>query len=165
MLEHRHLRDLSRQMDEITSFIGRGDESVCTLKQNISGWSAAEQLDHTLKVNGSVLARVLQDPEPDPLPKPMNLIGRIILALGWIPRGKGRSPKSMRGEPATCPALETQASKVRQQLEAVTAAHVARSRPLVPHPRFGGLSTEEALRFMVVHTEHHLKIVREIVGR
>jgi hypothetical protein len=164
MLEHRHLQELSRQLDEITTLTGRGDEAVCTLKQAVSGWSAAEQLDHVLKVTASVLARALQQPEPEALPKGINLIGRIILGIGWIPRGKGRSPKSMRGEPATCAALQGQVTSVRQQLDAVTAAHVARSAPLVPHPRFGGLSTDQALRFMVVHTEHHLKIVREIVG-
>ena len=164
MLQHRHLQDLSHQLDEITTFIGRGDDSVCTLKQDVSGWTAAEQLDHVLKVNASVLARVLQQPEPEALPKGINLIGRIILGIGWIPRGKGRSPKSLRGEPAKCAALETQVASVRQQLDAVTSAHMARSTPLVPHPRFGGLSTDQALRFMVVHTEHHLKIVREIVG-
>ncbi len=165
MLNHPHLNRLSQQLDEITSFVANGEERICAVKLNISGWSAAEQLDHTLKVDSSILRRLTESPEPPSLPKPINLAGRLILAIGWIPRGKAQSPKTLRGEPADCAALSAALASVREQLGTVTQAQVDRSKLLLPHPRFSGLTTQEALRFAVIHTEHHLKIVREILGK
>ncbi len=165
MLNNRHIHRLTQQLDEIGSFIASGDERICKVHQNISNWSAAEQLDHTLKVDGSILHRLLEDPEPEAQPKPINLLGRVILTLGWIPRGKAPSPKALRGEPAKCTALSAAAAAVRSQLDNLTQERLNRSALLVPHPRFRGLNTMEALRFAGIHTEHHLKIVREILAR
>lgn len=164
MLNDRNLQNLSRQLDEITSFLAGGEEQICTLKPGISGWSAAEQLDHTLKVDSSILRRVTDSQELETLPKGINLLGRVILAIGWIPRGKAPSPQALRGERTDCAALRATVAAVRGQVESITQDQVARSAALVPHPRFGGLTTPEALRFAVVHTEHHLKIVREILA-
>ncbi len=99
MLNNRHLLRLTQQLDEIGSFIASGDERISNVHHDISNWSAAEQLDHALKVDGSILHRLLEDPEPAGLPQPINLLGRVILALGWIPRGKAPSPTALRGEP------------------------------------------------------------------
>ena len=164
MLDNRHLHRLTKQLDVISSFLALGDEQISKVQHDISSWSAAEQLDHALKVDGSIFHRLLEDPEPGALP-PINLLGRVILALGWIPRGRAPSPKALRGEPAKCTALSAAAGAVRSQLDNLTQERLNRSAPLVPHPRFRGLTTLEALRFAGIHTEHHLKIVREILAR
>ncbi len=41
-------------------------------------------------------------------------------------------------------------------------AEIERARWRIEHPYFGGLTAADWLRFMVIHTRHHLKIIADI---
>jgi len=139
-----------------------GDARVLDVNERVSGWSPAEHIDHLLKVTKSVLDRL---PSEEAAPRGINAIGRVILALGWIPRGKGRSPKGLTATRCTVEELQARLARVNAAVDATDVAAIDKSRtPNVPHPRFGGLTPSQALRFITVHTEHHLKIVRDILG-
>ena len=138
-----------------------GDARVLDVDERVSAWSPAEHIDHLLKVTKSVLDRL---PSQEALPRGINVIGRAILALGWIPRGKGRSPERLTATRCTVEELQARLARVNAAVDAADAATIDAARiPSVPHPRFGGLTPPQALRFITVHTEHHLKIVRDIL--
>jgi len=128
----------------------------------LSHWSPSEHLDHSVKVLSSIVGRLLQlDAEPG---RRLSFLGNLILLFRWIPRGRGRSPRRLRGTRATreelCAALDVLAS----QLEQLEASHLEPRRGrVVPHPRFGGLTPPQALRFAAIHTHHHLKIVADLL--
>ena len=124
-----------------------------------SAWSALEHLDHTIKV-ASGLLHVLNKEEIPRLPRGISVIGRLVLLIGWIPRGRGRSPERMLPAPATVDELQQRLTEMDAQIERVanrTAAVPA--FPIVRHPVFGGLTYAQALRFIAIHTHHHLKIL------
>jgi hypothetical protein len=160
MPKHRDLERLEEVLAEVTAILAEDEAALAASRAEISGWSIAEQLDHVMKVNSSVLTRIAE--KPLPLEKPINMVGRVILAIGWIPRGKGRSPKSLRGAVASRNDLISATARLRSQIDALSTELIARRDPVVPHPFFGGLTAAQALRFMVVHSEHHMKIVRDI---
>jgi DinB superfamily len=131
----------------------------------VSTWCLAEQLDHVTKVTASVV-NVLADPNAKRLDSGINGIGRVILRFGWIPRGIGKSPKRFRGAPAIAADLDAAIERVALAFDALPFDALRKSRvPVMPHPRFGGLTPPQALRFIEVHTQHHLKIIDDIVGR
>jgi DinB superfamily len=131
-------------------------------KQSISNWSPAEHIDHSVKVALSIVNRLTK---PEPVERPLSFLGRAVLYCNWIPRGRGRSPAKLHGARETPLVLETALTKLEERLASVSAADVDAARmPVVPHPRFGGLTPQQALRFLAIHTEHHLKIVAEILG-
>ncbi|MBV8199260.1 MAG: DinB family protein [Acidobacteria bacterium] len=132
----------------------------------ISGWSVAEQLEHLVLVDRGVLkgvGRILDEPQRAAGPD-INLVGRVVLGSGFLPRGRARTRPAY--EPAAMPR------------EALHAAILAIDRGLrdlqprlgelqgaagrLPHPRFGGLGGRQWLRFLTVHHHHHLKIVRDV---
>lgn len=160
MPKNRHLDSLEHALAEITALLAQDESSLAAARPEISGWSVAEQIDHVIKVITSVLKRIADDPAP--LDKGINMLGRVILLAGWIPRGKGRSPKNVFAERAARADLLAALNRIREQIDALTSAQIARREPTVPHPFFGGLTSEQALRFIVIHTVHHLKIIREI---
>ena len=91
------------------------------------------------------------------------MLGRTILFLGWIPRGRGKSPDRVRGERTTGSLLQTALQEMDTLCGQLAIAKIAGSRvPIVPHPKFGGLTPAQALRFVVVHNEHHLRIIKDI---
>jgi hypothetical protein len=153
---------IERQLVEIEGIVAEGDPVVTLRVPSISSWSVAQQLDHSLMVVERSLARVLDRPEP--LARGLTLVGRVVLGLGWFPRGSARAPRGFEGKERSSAELAPRPAGVRDLLARLAAepALLARREPVVPHPYFGGLDARNALRNAVVHTAHHLAIVRDL---
>jgi hypothetical protein len=123
-----------------------------------SAWCVAEHLDHTLKVTTTTL-QILLKPELPVLPRGINLIGRMVLLTGWIPRGRGRSPEKLRGAQVPADQLEAQLALLDELIERIASEPPRNASPVFRHPFFGGLTFAESLSFLTIHTEHHLKII------
>jgi hypothetical protein len=149
------------QLERIGALCGTSETRLLTANERVSRWSAAQHLDHLMKVTASVLHRL---PSTEAIPRGISLLGRTILALRWIPRGRGRAPERLVGKHTTPAELQAALAKVTASLAAVDPSTVDAARIRnVPHPYFGGLTPAEALRFVTVHNEHHLKIVGDIL--
>ncbi|MCB1008563.1 MAG: DinB family protein [Acidobacteria bacterium] len=154
------LAPLAAQIDEIGALL---DDCPLDLRApRVSGWSVGEQVDHMTQVLASGLG-LLETPG-EPRPNGINLSGRILLALRWIPRGVGKSPKGVLPRGASPEDLRERLADLRRRLDAISAApdRLADPRPTIPHPYFGALNPAQGLRFLAIHTRHHLKIVRDI---
>ncbi|NBC15793.1 MAG: DUF1569 domain-containing protein [Bacteroidetes bacterium] len=133
----------------------------------VSGWSPAEHLHHAALVNTAVFERMrrwlggeLEGEDGSP-----NLAGRLVLWLGRLPRGRGRSPAAFQLEGTSD--LETLAAAVHQSQEAMDAIipdldALRQCTGGQPHPALGVLTAPQWLRFARIHAEHHLTIVRDI---
>jgi hypothetical protein len=161
-MAQREFEKISRQLDEIASWLAEGEVAVAKRVPEVSGWSVAQQVDHLLMVVERSVERLMSRPEP--LSRGLTWTGRIVLGLGWFPRGSARAPKGFEGREIACAELVSRLAALRARLGELAAANdvIERREPVVPHPYFGGLSAALALRNAVVHTEHHLAIVRDI---
>jgi hypothetical protein len=158
------LARLDRGLDELDGWIASGDGFLAHRVAAVSAWSIAEQVDHSLKVLGTVFRLIARDEES---PGRLRMAGRLALGLGWFPRGVGKSPRSVL--PVVAPARELAAAVGlrRAELAALAGepARLASRRRIYRHPYFGVLTAAEAVRFAAVHTEHHAKIVRDVIHR
>ncbi|HEX6100887.1 MAG TPA: DinB family protein [Thermoanaerobaculia bacterium] len=131
--------------------------------ERVSAWCLAEQLDHVTKVTLSVV-NVLGNPDAPRLDGGINVLGRLVLWLNWIPRGVGKSPSRLRGAPAVAADLDGAIGRLTAAFDALPFDALRASRvPVVRHPRFGSLTPPQALRFLEVHTHHHLKIIDDML--
>jgi hypothetical protein len=159
-------RNLSRIDDQLSELERLVEHEAATLdfrQPEISGWSVRQQVDHSVKVLALGLRALADDREP--LPRGINLTGRLLLFLDWIPRGVGRSPRSVVPEEPDAPAMLDEIRRLRAAYrEPALAAHpiFARRTPVFPHPYFGGLTAAQGLRFLGCHTHHHWKIILEL---
>ncbi|HYI08940.1 MAG TPA: DinB family protein [Thermoanaerobaculia bacterium] len=156
---------LRAQLPELRAIAQLPEEHLFAVKQQVSGWCPAEHLDHTVKVAQSIVYR-LADATAEPSPRGISFAGRAVLLLGWIPRGVGKAPERLRAVRCSVTDLEARIGRYETALAAVTVpAGTAARLPIVPHPRFGGLTPAEAMRFAAVHTRHHLRIVADVLKR
>jgi hypothetical protein len=153
---------IREQMERIRSLCTGSETALFAPNERVSRWSVGEHLDHLLKSTQSVLKRI---DSKDSLPSGVTLLGRVILTLGWIPRGRGKSPSRLGGMRVPLADLQAAVAQIEAALIGLDTERIDIARvPNVPHPRFGGLTPAQALRFTVIHNEHHLKIVRDILA-
>src|SRR5688500_12803314 len=83
-----------RRLEELAA---RPDAELARRRPGLSGWSVGEHLEHVARVDLSTLAgleRVLADPA-NGSPRRITTVGRAVLLLGWIPRGRGQAPRAV----------------------------------------------------------------------
>lgn len=82
------------------------------------------------------------------------------MLLRKIPRGKAKSPSVVR------PPKNINVDFLQQQLEQAEAnillINKFQKKAFFRHPFFKHLKRDETKKFLEIHTEHHLKIIREI---
>ena len=95
-----------------------------------------------------------------PCPGGPTAMGRILLTVGFIPRGRAQSPEAAR--PRTEASREDLASYLEKcEADLETAEAVPESAWFL-HPLLGYMKRDQALRFMRVHNRHHVAIVKDI---
>lgn len=132
----------------------------------VSKWTVGKQLEHLLLSDETILERFerLTDGRDAPAPGGATLVGRVLLATGFIPRGAGKAPRGVVPAGRDAADIEAGLRRLAGRLDELTE-----QLPLLEqagwrckHPYFGALDIGEWMRFMDVHHRHHLKIVRDI---
>ena len=85
----------------------------------------------------------------------------FVLTFNFIPRGSVKAPKVVLPDDNIDVALLNESiSKTKQLLGSIDA--ITDDQYFV-HPVFGQLNKKPTIKFLKVHTKHHLKIIKEIV--
>jgi hypothetical protein len=153
---------LGGELDEISRVVRFEPALLALHVEKVSRWSVGLQIDHVLKVLEA--GERFLAPEAPELPHRMNLVGHFTLALGWIPRGVGKSPRGVLPTEQNPAELAGRAAHLRKTYceRPLPEALLADPRPVFPHPYFGGLNAVQGIRFLGIHTHHHMKIVADI---
>lgn len=162
------LSRLVRVLSECSEFASSPDVVLLHRTLSVSGWSAAEHLEHVAIGNQLTLDSIVQLLDgPQPAAETETTAAALaFLRDGVIVRGASKHPDftAPRGV-----ALE----KVRADLEAQLlgfgelrwrSGDFAASHAVDVHDELGPLTAVQWLRFTEIHTGHHLAIAREVVG-
>jgi hypothetical protein len=83
-----------------------------------------------------------------------------FLLTNHIPRGKAKAPNIViPGKTITQTEIVTQLELAKANLQTLASTQ---KQKYFTHPIFGDLNVSKTLRFFIVHTNHHLKIIRDI---
>jgi hypothetical protein len=157
---------LADQGREMAALAAGPDRELDARAEGVSAWSVAQQLEHLGLTGGKVLDAIdaiLRDPATPPRGRP-NPAGWMVLLAGRIPRGRVKT----RPEWAPPESSPERARRGVAALGARTAAlaeragELAAARATRAHPRLGQFNACRWLRFLIIHQEHHLRLVRDI---
>jgi len=127
---------------------------------SISQVDVAWQLDHILKVINRISDTIIQSNPSDYISN-INA-GRVFtLTGGYIPRGVAQSPKVVR--PPDVIKTDDLFLQINEARVAIQQLKTLSKNANFTHFAFGQMNKGQTIRFLEVHTRHHLKIVRDIL--
>jgi len=150
------MRSLDRLIDDLEKMIPFINSKHEVVSKVSVGW----HIEHTLLAMVKMMSAV-EHSNPAEFKSKFNFKRSLVLALGMIPRGKGGAPASVKpgeliSEETILPLLE----KARQK---VKTFETLSSDKYFTHPVFGDLKLLKARKIVAIHTQHHIKIINDIV--
>ena len=152
----KDLKKLQSQLDEMELLIPKMNEKNKVVSAAPVGW----HLSHSLKVIYNILGAI-EKSEPSEYQKKFNFKRLLIFTTRKIPRGKVRAPSTViPDENLTSEKLEHHLEQTRKKTSVLEGVP---KRAFFNHPFFDHLNRDQTAKFLVIHTEHHLKIARDIL--
>ncbi|GGD22664.1 DUF1569 domain-containing protein [Hyunsoonleella pacifica] len=155
-MPNTNIKKLRVQLSQIEAFMPHFRAVNTSVSKVSVGW----QLDHSLKVINGVF-NTMANSNPKHYKRNFNLSRIILFSLNYIPRGNAKSPKIVV-PPNTIleKDLEKQLHTAKRLLDGIGTLDEAHH---FKHFIFGTLSKKQTLRFLRLHTHHHLKIIGDIL--
>lgn len=143
-------------IDEIETNIINRDRRKAKISQSDIAW----QLDHALKVINRVSDTLIAS-NPEAYSSNFNA-GRVFtLTGGYIPRGVAKSPDVVK--PPEIILTEDLKAQIQEARKNIAKMKDLSNSANFTHFAFGQMDKSQTIRFLEVHTKHHLKIVRDIL--
>lgn len=155
-MDDKRIVILNNLLSQIEKTIPLKTKINITVSKADVGW----QLDHSLKVINRVCA-FLEKTKPSDYKKNFNMRRSILFPFGWFPRGKVKAPQVVVPPDLILEAdLYAQLESAKTHIKKVASAD---EKAFFIHHIFGVLSKSQTLRFLEMHTKHHIKIVNDIL--
>jgi len=127
---------------------------------SISTSDVAWQIDHSLKVINLVCDTLLTS-NPEDYKSRFNKWRLLLFTIGYFPRGKVKAPKFVR--PPEKISIEDLKVQIQLAYKNIERIKLADKHAHFKHFIFGVLHKKRTVRFLQLHTNPHLKIIRDIV--
>lgn len=151
-----HIKKLTAQLTEIETHLPANAMINTQVSQVSAGWHLSHSMLTLIKIIETIAAS-----DPAGYKRIFSFSKLFVFTTNNIPRGKGRAPKTVLPTEINEAALQHQLQELGKL---VAKLDTLDPNQYFPHPYFGDLKLQQATKFMEIHTRHHLKIVREIVG-
>ena len=149
---------LQKELDELEKMISGSN----TINIKVSAKGVDWHIDHSLKVVNGICG-ILKKSDPSTYKWKFSFPRLVIFTLGSIPRGKGRSPKSVL--PPESISTEDMHAQLEQARIALQELNGLPGKSNFTHPFFGVLNLKQSKKFIRMHTVHHLKIIDDIINQ
>ncbi|RZN82314.1 MAG: DUF1569 domain-containing protein [Winogradskyella sp.] len=131
-----------------------------TVNPKISKATIGWQIDHSLKVINSV-CKAIQSSDSKAYKNNFSFMGKFLFTIGFFPRGKAKAPKHVK--PPEVILKEDLVSQVEDAKANVETIKDLNDNAFFKHPLFGHVNKKRVNRFLELHTNHHLKIINDIL--
>jgi hypothetical protein len=150
------MNKINNLLDTFEAQIAHYSKFNQTISEGNVGW----HIVHSCLVISSVCAAVIKS-DATKFIKKFSFKAFLVLLLNSFPRGKAKAPSfTMPSEELSPASILKSIQAARTSLELLANAS---KNQYFTHPIFGDLNTGQTFKFLGVHTNHHLKIIKDIL--
>lgn len=150
------MKKLESKVQSLTQYLYAFDK----VDESVSSASVGWHIEHSLLVIKQITSTVAQS-DPNLYQKKFNFNRIWVFLFNYIPRGKAKAPKVVI--PADLLTKQTLEESINHTFQAVNYLKDCLDNQYFMHPYFGALNKKQTIHFLVIHTNHHLKIINDIV--
>jgi D-serine dehydratase len=150
------MKNIDAIMPELANYIADYNQSNKAISEASVGW----HIEHSLLVIKQITATVAQS-EPKLYKSKFNVKRFVVFLTKTIPRGKAKAPKVVI--PVDEITIEILQESLKNTYQAIAYLKDCEANQYFMHPFFGQLNKKQTIKFLAIHTEHHLKIIRDIL--
>lgn len=152
------MKELNNLIDVLEARIHGQD----ILNTNVSTSSVGWHIEHCLLTIDIITETIRQSSTEKPKTK-FNIWKHAILVFQKIPRKKVKAPKIVQ------PQIDINAESLQQHIgktrEAIRILPHLDPKQYFMHPFLGPMNRNQTIKFLKVHTRHHLGIMNEIINK
>ena len=152
------MKNLKNLIAELENKIPKQESINETISKSSVGW----HIEHTLLTINRVIDQ-LKKSDPNDYKWKFSSIRILVFAISKIPRGKAQSPNSVT--PRNNFTADTLQKHSETTMEKLQELQTLKSNNYFEHPYFGKLNLKPAIKFLKIHTKHHIDIINDIIGR
>lgn len=151
----KSLTDMVSELEDAIPFIEKKNTAV---SQVTVGW----HIEHSLLAFVKMIS-ALEQSNPAEYKKSFNWKRSLVSILGKIPRGKARVPSSVKPSDELSEAtIKSLLEKAKQKAELFETLN---SDKYFTHPVFGDVKHQKSRRVIAIHTDHHIRIINDILNK
>lgn len=151
-----------RKLEAILCKMEQHIEAADQLNPSVSSATVGWHIAHSLIAVNTIVTD-LQQSDPAKYQYQFNLNRLIVMTMGKIPRGRGRAPEIVKPKKnytqADLVALLNSTRDAVQTLASLQPNHY------FDHPYFYKLNLKPTIKFLAIHSNHHLQIIADIVKK
>jgi hypothetical protein len=150
------MKKLAQLIEKLEAHIPNKNVKNHVVSKSSVGW----QIDHVLIVINRITSQ-LKKSDPAAYKSEFNLKRWIVFTTNHIPRGKAKAPKLVN--PETEATTEELVEKIALARISIAEFDLLHKNNYFRHPYFNDLNVKQTKKFLTMHTEHHLKIIQDLV--
>ncbi len=150
------MNKLGEQLKELETKISKQEVFSAHVSKSNVGW----HIEHTLLTINMIIEAVKKS-NPLNYKWSFKLPRLLVFAMNKIPRGRAKSPEVVVPKTYDEKTLKEHLTIARlkiQNLEKISPDNYFN------HPFLGNLKLEKAIKFLEIHTNHHLEIINDILN-
>ena len=128
------------------------------ISKSCVGW----HIEHALLTIDAIV-EALKRSNPKDYKWTFSLTRILVFTLNKIPRGRAQSPASV--QPAKNFTIDTLKDHIYISKQKMGALESLKPNNYFKHPFFGKLNLKPAIKFIEIHTKHHINIINDILTK
>lgn len=148
------MNKLRALLTKIESGITDHELTNSAISKSSVGW----HIEHSLLTITRIIEG-LKRSDPKKYKRSYTMARFLVFTFNRIPRGRAKSPSIVAPQQYDAESLKNHITKVRTAISEIDQL-VANN--YIEHPYFGHLNVKATKKFLLIHTNHHLKIMDDI---
>ena len=152
------MKNLLAVIKKLESHIPQQERTDTNISKAPVGW----HIQHSLLTITQIVEN-LKKSDPNAYQWKFSFLKVVVFTMKKIPRGRAQSPDTVM--PKNIGTAETIKKEFDIALAAIKELDALNANNYFKHPVFGKMNVKPAIKFLEIHTRHHLNIINDIIKK